>query len=199
MTLDETIKHAEDVAEEKNKLAERIRNNMKSEIALNNATECEICADEHRQLAEWLKDYKRLLEQDTVSREAYTSEYFARKEAEQKLWELQQNVSEDCVSRADARHFITESFRKNLLGMTFDKMFKTLYKGINDLSPVIPIISKNATNGDMILTMFDTATVYGIDKENDCIIICLDNNFYQKFRYSWWNAQYTEKRGDENE
>lgn len=51
-------------------------------------------------------------------------------------------------------------------------------------------IPKDATNGDMLLSMFDTATVYGIDKENDCITICLDNNFYQKFRYSWWNEQY---------
>lgn len=52
-------------------------------------------------------------------------------------------------------------------------------------------------NGDMLLSMFDTATVYGIDKENDYITICLDNNFYQKFRYSWWNSQY--KRGDEDD
>lgn len=40
-----------------------------------------------------------LLEQNTVSEETYTQEYFARKKAEQKLWELQQNISEDCVSR----------------------------------------------------------------------------------------------------
>lgn len=38
MTLDEAIKHAEEVG---------------------NA--CDKCAKEHRQLAEWLKDYKRLL------------------------------------------------------------------------------------------------------------------------------------------
>ena len=56
-------------------------------------------------------------------------------------------------------------------------------------------IPKGVTNGDMLLTMFDTASVYGIDKENDCITICIDNNFYQKFRYSWWNKTY--KRGDE--
>lgn len=39
------------------------------------------------------------LEQNTVSEEVYTAEHFARKEAEQKLYELQQNVSDDCVSR----------------------------------------------------------------------------------------------------
>jgi hypothetical protein len=56
---------------------------------------------------------------------------------------------------------------------------------IQALPPVIPIFPNSATNGDMILTVFDTATVYEIDKENDCITICIDNNFYQKFRYSW--------------
>ena len=64
MTLDEAIKHAEEVAEEKLNNAINIRNKMKSETALENAKECEKCADEHRQLAEWLKDYKRLKEQE---------------------------------------------------------------------------------------------------------------------------------------
>ena len=67
-----------------------------------------------------------------------------------------------------------------------------LIKAVENGTP----IPDNATNGDMLLTMFDTATVYGIDKENDCIAICLDNNFYQKFRYSWWNAPY-QKGGKE--
>ena len=55
-------------------------------------------------------------------------------------------------------------------------------------------IPEGATNGDMLLSMFDTATVYGIDKENDCITICIDNNFYQKFRYSWWNSPYRKEQ-----
>jgi len=44
MTIDEAIKHAEEVAEEQVK-------------------RCEKCADEHRQLAEWLKELKQLREQ----------------------------------------------------------------------------------------------------------------------------------------
>ena len=43
MTLDEAIKHAEEVAEEKR---------------------CEKCGEEHRQLAEWLKELKQLREQE---------------------------------------------------------------------------------------------------------------------------------------
>ena len=63
MDLESAIKHAEEVAEENNKCAEHIRDKMKSEIALSNATECETCADEHRQLAEWLKELKKFREQ----------------------------------------------------------------------------------------------------------------------------------------
>lgn len=58
------------------------------------------------------------------------------------------------------------------------------------------VITDGATNGDMTLKLFDTATIYGIDKENDCITICIDNNYYQKFSYSWWNSKY-EKGAEE--
>lgn len=84
MTLDEAIKHAEEVAEENSKsyeewLACKNRGNVgwsKSDIeAVDKSIEqCKKCAEEHRQLAEWLKDYKRLKEQqsceDVVSRQA---------------------------------------------------------------------------------------------------------------------------------
>ena len=61
MTLDEAIKHAEEVAEEKESEAQDLeysKLDWKHE-----ANRCSKCAEEHRQLAEWLKDYKRLLEQ----------------------------------------------------------------------------------------------------------------------------------------
>lgn len=54
MTLEEAIKHAEEVAE-KNEAVVRIKGEY--------APSCAKCAEEHRQLAEWLKDYKRLKEQ----------------------------------------------------------------------------------------------------------------------------------------
>lgn len=77
MTLDDAIKHAEEVVEENEKLAntyESFRDfgNPKSSITTGHY-ECMRRAEEHRQLAEWLKDYKRLLEQqhtdDCVSME----------------------------------------------------------------------------------------------------------------------------------
>lgn len=63
MTLDEAIKHAEEVAEKKFDNAVSIMDKMKSDIALKNAEECKQCAQEYRQLAEWLKELKQLREQ----------------------------------------------------------------------------------------------------------------------------------------
>lgn len=50
MTIDEAIKHAEEVAEENEKNAKSINNIYKKS--------CLECANEHRQLAEWLKELK---------------------------------------------------------------------------------------------------------------------------------------------
>lgn len=71
MTLDEAIKHCEEVADscKYNAKLWDMTDAYESHVA------CGIgkCAEEHRQLAEWLKDYKRLLEQescdDAISRE----------------------------------------------------------------------------------------------------------------------------------
>lgn len=62
MTLDEAIKHAEEVAD----ICEYEANTYD----INDPYERQVgeeegkCASKHRQLAEWLKDYKRLLEQE---------------------------------------------------------------------------------------------------------------------------------------
>lgn len=60
MTLDEAIKHCEEKAKElSNKAYAEWGKSMSEEQAYN----CNECAKEHEQLAEWLKDYKRLLNQ----------------------------------------------------------------------------------------------------------------------------------------
>ncbi len=71
MTLDETIKHAEEVAEEQEKAAREWHENQVrkceiipfAEMDYTHENECEECAKEHRQLAEWLKELKKLREQ----------------------------------------------------------------------------------------------------------------------------------------
>lgn len=67
MTLDEAIIHCEKVAEENEHDAKEYNRLAKLET-YPSRKECESaykrcckCASEHRQLAEWLKDYKRLL------------------------------------------------------------------------------------------------------------------------------------------
>lgn len=54
MTIDEAIIHAEEIAE----INENIAYNTDSENWMDIA-QCEKCAEEHRQLAEWLKELKK--------------------------------------------------------------------------------------------------------------------------------------------
>jgi hypothetical protein len=58
MTLDEAIKHAEEVAKVKEREA-KINRNHGGWAYDNEATKCSACAEEHRQLAEWLKELKQ--------------------------------------------------------------------------------------------------------------------------------------------
>jgi len=59
MTLDEAIKHCEEVADEKNKEACNLYDAKNYE----ESRDCIWCSEEHRQLAEWLKELKQLREQ----------------------------------------------------------------------------------------------------------------------------------------
>lgn len=76
MTLDDAIKHAEEVAEENQRVVDTgiVFDDITidefycddTEVIAEHLVSCETCAEEHKQLAEWLKDYKRLLEQKLV-------------------------------------------------------------------------------------------------------------------------------------
>ena len=61
ISLDEAIRHAEEQADLLEESAQGcdLTDKVEQEIACKSGK----CAEEHRQLAEWLKDYKRLLEQ----------------------------------------------------------------------------------------------------------------------------------------
>ena len=64
MTLDEAIKHAEEVAEKFESLHERYENMYEDRLLFRvEENECKNCAKEHRQLANWLKELKQLREQ----------------------------------------------------------------------------------------------------------------------------------------
>lgn len=60
MTLDEAIEHAEEVAQGQSELYDcYLQHGEQGE----HVESCKKCASDHRQLAEWLKDYKQLREQ----------------------------------------------------------------------------------------------------------------------------------------
>ena len=64
MDLDEAIKHAEEVAKEQDKLCKRYDDasgytrSHNEDIRTTDAKKCAKCAEEYRQLAEWLKELK---------------------------------------------------------------------------------------------------------------------------------------------
>ena len=75
MTLDEAIKHAEEVAEKFESLHERYENMDEDRLLFRvEENECKNCAKEHRQLANWLKELKQLRKQepceDAISRKS---------------------------------------------------------------------------------------------------------------------------------
>ena len=57
MTIDEAVKHCLEVAEQNDAQAEKIGRQF---IGSAMATDCRECAADHRQLAEWLMNYKEL-------------------------------------------------------------------------------------------------------------------------------------------
>lgn len=63
MTIDEAIKHAEEVADKKEREKQKWERWLKTDSDYRAVTEkvsCELCAEEHRYLAEWLKELKHL-------------------------------------------------------------------------------------------------------------------------------------------
>lgn len=58
MTIDEAIKHCEEVAEELDMKAGFETDNERYAMSESERDQCKECASEHRQLAEWLKELK---------------------------------------------------------------------------------------------------------------------------------------------
>ena len=75
MTIDEAIQHCEDVAHNNDITKQRCDDasgytrSGREDIRTSEAKKCEQCAADHRQLAEWLRDYRALLEQKLTDQE----------------------------------------------------------------------------------------------------------------------------------
>lgn len=93
MTLEEAIKHCEEKAKEQRAWAKELIGGLVVE-------DCLECAKEHEQLAEWLKDYKRLLE-EKVKNEKYGSE-LARIVAEHEEVMSREIGSFECDGKCDS-------------------------------------------------------------------------------------------------
>lgn len=83
MTLDEAIKHAEEVAEEKERDRTVRKIHLDNRQSHNNIVHYEKackCAEEHRQLAEWLKELKMYREMIPSASEVFLAEIRKEKE-----------------------------------------------------------------------------------------------------------------------
>ena len=77
----------------------------------------------------------KVLEQETVSKEIYENEHFARKQAEYELWKIkEQQPSEGCVSREAMLNAITEIDNN----VNMDIYTNEVREIVNELPPVIP-------------------------------------------------------------
>ena len=76
MTLDEAIKHANEVAEENQAIVDSC------DYYGENMAKCEECAKEHRQLAEWLKELKAYRNKSQESDDESCDEIWERAYAE---------------------------------------------------------------------------------------------------------------------
>lgn len=65
-TIDEAIKHEEELVNEYEGYAKKIREKMKSEISLSNADDFDKYARQYRQLLEWLKELKSYKEDKDI-------------------------------------------------------------------------------------------------------------------------------------
>lgn len=92
MTLDEAIKHAEEVAEEKRYEYQECLAVHDTEEAMN----CGKCGEKHRQLAEWLKqlkEIKRILDAPSYKENGVTYSYCY--DSETKLKHIREVIKND--------------------------------------------------------------------------------------------------------
>lgn len=96
MTLDEAIKHAEEVAYQKDLESGFDTDNERYAMTDNERTSCKKCADEHRQLAEWLKqlnEIKRILDAPSYKENGVTYSYCY--DSETKLKHIREVIKND--------------------------------------------------------------------------------------------------------
>lgn len=142
MTIDEAIKHAEEVAKEQDKLCKRYDDasgysrSHNETIRTTDAKKCEECAEQHRQLAEWLKELKQLREQ---TKWIPVGEERLPKGSDIVLLSLPPHINpngEDCFASVICGHYIGGKDKEWGLsdGDTFGYGLVSVKKGTNPLA-----------------------------------------------------------------
>lgn len=115
---------------------------------------------------------------------------------------LEQQPSEDCVSRAEVIKTIENLYIPNETpsSHTEHEEYGTLIPKlglldeISDLPPVTPTFPKGATNGDIIRAMFPNAIIE-INEIGSMVHVRYNNHTcWVNYELEWWDAPY--KRGD---
>jgi hypothetical protein len=76
--------------------------------------------------------------------------------------------------------------------------FETVVIDVIDNAPTVePERPKNMTNGEKLLSIFDGARIYGSDKKERTIKVCVDMEIINVFDLDWWNAEYKESEEEE--
>ena len=129
MTLDEAIKHAENVAEEHTKYNR-----------YGGFESCDECAAEYRQLAEWLKDYKRLLEQEPKSEWQHDHEVLKAYSdgANDILDKIRAEIEEEYGDYDICEWFADYDYEENDISE---------YQQVGDVSDILAIIDKYRVEG----------------------------------------------------
>ena len=130
-----------------------------------------LCTCEADERCEVVEECIKALEQNTVSQETYDSEYLARKQAEHELYEIQQNTSDDCVSRKAVLDTLMKYEKPCDDRQDFYLDSTTEFEEeIKEIPPVTP------THG----TCKDCKHIYCEHHEETCDINEYDPNFYCK-------------------
>lgn len=99
MTIDEAITHAREIAERNRILADSDELVQKSYDVNFEMKKCVKCAEEHEQLAEWLEDYKRLLEVEKsvlANEDGYLATLCERKGYNKAIYDFAEKLNEKC-------------------------------------------------------------------------------------------------------
>ena len=98
MTINEAIQHCEEVAQENEKQFNSCPMKYDGAYVNNGETACK-CAKEHRQLAEWLKDYKRLLEQEPFMNKPCVAHQICHEDKIKMIDEIRAEILDICCDQ----------------------------------------------------------------------------------------------------